>query len=114
MAIYLIIILGIFIVTFLSFRIGDIFSPWFITTGIWLTIIITFQITHTELYPLQSRFYNCVLIWAPCMCITGIMTYYAFPAVNNSQQAVQEDFNYSQFFFLFFYILSMVCTPLYL
>ena len=56
MAIYLIIILGIFIVTFLSFRIGDIFSPWFITTGIWLAIIITFQITHTELYPLQSRF----------------------------------------------------------
>ena len=114
MAIYLIIILGIFIVTFLSFRIGDIFSPWFITTGIWLTIIITFQITHTELYPLQTRFYNCVLIWVPCMSITGIMTYYAFPAVNNSQQAVQEEFNYSQFFFLFFYILSMVCTPLYL
>ena len=38
MAIYLIIILGIFIVTFLSFRIGDIFSPWFITTGIWLAV----------------------------------------------------------------------------
>ena len=42
------------------------------------------------------------------------MTYYAFPTVNNSQKAIQEEFNYSQFFFLFFYILSMVCTPLYL
>ncbi|GAB6982167.1 O-antigen polymerase [Prevotella dentasini] len=113
MAAIIIIILGILLATFLTFRIGDIFSPWFITAGVWLAIVVMFQISTTDLYPLQSRFYTCVLIWVPMMSLTGILTYYAFPGVDCSTAAIREEMNYSKFFFLAFYILSIVCTPLY-
>lgn len=113
MAAIIIIILGILLATFLTFRIGDIFSPWFITAGVWLAIVVMFQISTTDLYPLQSRFYTCVLIWVPMMSLTGILTYYAFPGVDCSTAAIREEMDYSKFFFLAFYILSIVCTPLY-
>src|SRR3712207_4311986 len=103
MAAIIIIILGILLATFLTFRIGDIFSPWFITAGVWLAIVVMFQISTTDLYPLQSRFYTCVLIWVPMMSLTGILTYYAFPGVDNSTAAIREEMDYSKFFFLAFY-----------
>ena len=67
-------------VSFLLLKIGDLFSPWMITTLVWLAILILFQFSGNLLYPLQSRFYTCVIIWVLLMSATTFITYYALPS----------------------------------
>ena len=38
---------------FFVFKIGDIFSPWFITTGVWLAILLMFTQYGDMLYHLE-------------------------------------------------------------
>ena len=86
---------------------------------IWLAIVVLFQLSGDLLYPLQDRFYTCVIIWVALMSVTSIITYYAFPAKSGFQQPqgttpIQQDLNINNFFFTVFFVISMVCTPLYL
>jgi oligosaccharide repeat unit polymerase len=86
---------------------------------IWLAIVVLFQLSGDLLYPLKDRFYTCVIIWVALMSVTSIITYYAFPAKSGFQQPqgttpIQQDLNINNFFFTVFFVISMVCTPLYL
>lgn len=119
MAWIIIILFSILAISYLCLKIGDFFSPWIITTMIWLAIVVLFQLSGDLLYPLQDRFYTCVIIWVALMSVTSIITYYAFPAKSGFQQPqgttpIQQDLNINNFFFTVFFVISMVCTPLYL
>ncbi|MBQ1816962.1 MAG: oligosaccharide repeat unit polymerase [Bacteroidaceae bacterium] len=119
MAWIIIILFSILAISYLCLKIGDFFSPWIITTMIWLAIVVLFQLSGDLLYPLQDRFYTCVIIWVALMSVTSIITYYAFPAKSGFQQQqgttpIQQDLNINNFFFTVFFVISMVCTPLYL
>ena len=119
MAWIIIILFSILAIPYLCLKIGDFFSPWIITTMIWLAIVVLFQLSGDLLYPLQDRFYTCVIIWVALMSVTSIITYYAFPAKSGFQQPqgttpIQQDLNINNFFFTVFFVISMVCTPLYL
>ena len=46
------------IALFVVFKIGDAFSPWMLTTGVWAVILVMFLISGHLLYPLGSRFYT--------------------------------------------------------
>ena len=50
------------IALFVVFKIGDAFSPWMLTTGVWAVILVMFLISGHLLYPLGSRFYTCVAL----------------------------------------------------
>ena len=115
----IIILFSILAISYLCLKIGDFFSPWIITTMIWLAIVVLFQLSGDLLYPLQDRLYTCVIIWVALMSVTSIITYYAFPAKSGFQQPqgttpIQQDLNINNFFFTVFFVISMVCTPLYL
>lgn len=110
----IIIFLGLLLLAFGVLKIGDIFSPWFITTGIWFFIVVFFQISSGLLYPLQDRFYICLLLWVPIMCFTGIMTYYALPSVKSEIEPIRNELEIHKTIFLIFFIISMICTPLYI
>jgi len=86
---------------------------------VWLAIVVLFQLSGDLLYPLQDRFYTCVIIWVSLMSVTGIITYYAFPVKSELRlpqgtTLIQQDLNINNFFFTVFFVISMVCTPLYL
>ena len=105
-------------VSFLLLKIGDLFSPWMITTLVWLAILILFQFSGNLLYPLQSRFYTCVIIWVLLMSATSIITYYAFPSAKELCQSendidIARDIHVNELFYMMFFTISMVCTPLY-
>lgn len=110
MGITLIIILAAFLILFYFFRIGDAFSPWFITTGIWLVMILLLNIGETGLYQLQSRFYICTFLWVPILSATAILTYYSTPAYREEE----KDETHINFAWLnFFFIISLIFTPIY-
>ena len=118
MAWVLIILLALMAVSFLLLKIGDLFSPWMITTLVWLAILILFQFSGNLLYPLQSRFYTCVIIWVLLMSATSIITYYAFPSAKELCQSendidIARDIHVNELFYMMFFTISMVCTPLY-
>lgn len=110
MGITLIIILTAFLVLFYFFRIGDAFSPWFITTAIWLVMILLLNAGDTGLYPLQSRFYICTFLWVPILSATGILTYYATRA---SSKVSKDETHINLGWLNFFFALSLVFTPIY-
>lgn len=52
MDIALIIIFVILLVVFRALKVGDYFSPWTLTIGVWLAILVMFQFESGILYPL--------------------------------------------------------------
>ena len=97
---------------FVVFKIGDAFSPWMLTTGVWAVILVMFLFSGHLLYPLVTRFYTCVALWVPILCATSIVTYYAFPNRNDSG-IKEESMPVNRLFFNFFFLISVVFTPLY-
>ena len=56
--------------SYFVFKIGDVFSPWFITTGVWLVILLLFTQYGSLLYPLEDKFFYCVWIWVPILSVS--------------------------------------------
>jgi len=112
MDIFFIAVLAIMLVAFIGFHIGDAFSPWTLTTAVWLGIFILFQLLGDNLYPLQERLYACVAVWIPILVATSLLTYYAFP----SKQIERKDFYFdvNKNVYLFLFVISMVFSPIYL
>ena len=106
-----IIILALFIAAFLFFRIGDLFSPWLITSGVWFAILMLLQLYGDMLYPLQGRLYISIAIWVPVFLASSIITYYALPS--NAQTASANKIEINETIFMILYIISMMSTPLY-
>lgn len=108
----LILSLVVLIALFVVFRVGDAFSPWMLTAGVWLAILLMFTVSGHLLYPLGTRFFTCVALWVPILCATAITTYYALP----SQQpaTAPADMATNGLFLRFFFLISVVFTPLYI
>ena len=100
------------IALFVVFKIGDAFSPWMLTTGVWAVILVMFLISGHLLYPLGSRFYTCVALWVPILCATSIITYYAFPDCPQPESQ-RQSLPVNRLFFNGFFLISVVFTPLY-
>ncbi len=109
MAILLIIFLSALIFLYRFLRLGDVFSPWFITTVIWLLLIVVFNTTSTQLYPLKDRVYLCTMIWVPILSASAILTYYSIP----SERVKGNEMHINHFWLNALFILSIVFTPIY-
>ncbi len=112
MGIIILIILGVLIATFYLLKIGDVFSPWFITAAIWFAIVFLFQFNEI-LDPLGPQFFTSLSLWVPIFCASSIITYYSLPRpAGVSSRSVSINVNETMFNVLFY--LSLVMTPFYL
>ncbi len=93
---------------------GGIFSPWFITIGVWSAILFMFFFNSDLLYPLSEQFYYCLLIWICIFCITSFVTFNLLPrrTVNEREKLITVPFNSLMYYILF--TISVSITPLYL
>ena len=93
---------------------GDMFSPWFITIGIWALILVGYYLQPGLLYPLKEQFFICLAVWIPVLCLSAFLTYNLLPrqAESSRRRIVTQPFNVLVFNFLF--IISVAITPLYL
>lgn len=114
MEILFILIMGIMLAAFLFFKIGDTFSPWTITTAVWLAILVMFQFQGDLLYPLGDQFYTCLALWVPLFCASALITYHVLPKSNADAGTIAQSPPISSVVFNTLYVISMVITPLYL
>lgn len=114
MDILFILIMGIMLAAFLFFKIGDTFSPWTITTAVWLAIVVMFQFQGDLLYPLGDQFYTCLALWVPLFCASALITYHVLPRSNADAGTIAQSPPISTVVFNTLYVISMVITPLYL
>ena len=114
MEILFILIMGIMLAAFLFFKIGDTFSPWTITTTVWLAIVVMFQFQGDLLYPLGDQFYTCLALWVPLFCASALITYHVLPKSNADAGTIAQSPPISTVVFNTLYVISMVITPLYL
>ena len=89
---------------------GGLFSPWTLTLLIWTAILGLYYTLETDLYPITSQFYYCFAIWVPVFCVTSFITYHL--TIEPSGTGV-GGFDYNKAIFNFFFIVSMIMTPLY-
>lgn len=115
MSIGILILLGVVAAAFLAFKVGDVFSPWFLTVIVWFGILLMFQF-DTLLYPLGDRFYTSLLLWIPIFCGASILTYYALPSTttDNKHKEPMQAIEVNNTIFNVLFYLSLVLTPLYL
>ncbi len=52
---------------------GDIFSPWFLTIGIWGVDLILCFLQKDMLYPIQKQFWYCLLLWMPLFVVSSML-----------------------------------------
>ncbi len=114
MEIVILIALAAMLAAFRLFRVGDYFSPWFITAAVWFAIILAMQVQGDLLYPLSGQFLDCVSLWVPILCASSLLTFHLLPAVGDEEAAVAGDMPLGRVVFNVIYALSMVITPLYL
>ena len=114
MEILFILIMGIMLAACLFFKIGDTFSPWTITTAVWLAIVVMFQFQGDLLYPLGDQFYTCLALWVPLFCASALITYHVLPKSNADAGTIAQSPPISTVVFNTLYVISMVITPLYL
>ena len=74
MVLFLIFILAVMVIGFAFFKIGDAFSPWMLTSVVWLGIFVKVYFFGNILYPLQDRLYIRNIIWVPILAVTIIVT----------------------------------------
>ncbi len=114
MEIVILIILALALIGFRVYKLGDYFSPWFISIGIWFVIILALQFTGDLLYPLNNQFLVSVSLWIPIICFSSMVTYYLLPSVKDEKMAVASEMPLGMRFFTIIYVISMIITPLYL
>lgn len=112
MILFFIFLLAVLVACFAIFKIGDAFSPWMLTSAVWLGIFIMFSLFGYNLYPLENRLYTCVMIWVPILVLTSVATYYALPVPKGAD--VNADIEVSSKSYRCLLLLAVVCSPLYL
>ena len=105
----IIILLSVMVLLFFAFKTGDVFSPWMLTTGVWLAIMVLSLYDTGWLEPIGSQLYTCVIIWVPVLAFFAMAVYYALPSKEYS--FVHEDVDYNHSIFMFFFVIAVVCTP---
>lgn len=114
MDIAIVVILALFLLACLYFKVGDIFSPWFLTAGVWMAILLLFQLEGDMLDPLSSQFYTSLSLWLPIFIGSSLMTYATLPRAGRPDVAVASDMVVNEKVFNFLYVVAMVLSPLYL
>ncbi|GJG35240.1 O-antigen polymerase [Prevotella lacticifex] len=114
MDIALIIIFVILLVVFRALKVGDYFSPWTLTIGVWLAILVMFQFESGILYPLGPKFYTSLCLWVPIFTVSSLVTYYFLPGVARPATAIVSDFKCNMTIFDVLFYISMIISPLYL
>lgn len=92
---------------------GNLFSPWVLTLSIWGLILGLYYILDTELYPITRQFYFCFLLWIPVFLICALITY-ILSADQKNPPLAYNSIDYNKATFNFFFIISLIITPLYL
>ena len=95
-----------------SSRLSNLFSPWALTIGIWALILGLYYLLDTDLYPITSQFYYCLIIWIPIFCISAFVTYIITP-VNKITLVKKDSDSTSLLLFNILFIISLIITPLY-
>ena len=95
-----------------SSRLSNLFSPWALTIGIWALILGLYYLLDTDLYPITSQFYYCLIIWIPIFCISAFVTYIITP-VNKITLVRKDSDSTSLLLFNILFIISLIITPLY-
>ena len=101
--------LAILVIMFFAFKMGDVFSPWMLTAGVWLAINLLSLSENDYLDPLSLQFHYCVMLWVPMLVSFSVATYYAFPAKQYTFK--DDDTELNKGVFMFFFIIALVCTP---
>jgi oligosaccharide repeat unit polymerase len=114
MGITILFILALMIAGFLYFRIGDMFSPWMLTVGIWFFILFLLLTQKGLLYPLGDQFYVCLFIWVPILCLSSIITYLVMPKVKNEEVTKKSSIDINKGMFNCVFLILMIIAPLYL
>ena len=113
MSIFSLIILVLMMAAFAYFKIGDIFSPWMITVGVWAAIMFMFLFEQDLLDPISDQFYISLWIWVPIMTSSALLTYKVLPKVKDEAVHLSE-ISFNPNIFLVLFILSVIFTPVYL
>ena len=113
MDIIIIIILGCALISFKFFKVGDYFSPWFITCVVWFTILLLFLFEGKLLYPLETQFYTCLALWVPIFTTSGLITYYTLPTSGNADYECIRPKEIHIKLYNFLYIFAIITTPLF-
>ena len=95
-----------------SSQLSNLFSPWALTIGIWALILGLYYLLDTDLYPITSQFYYCLIIWIPVFCISAFVTYIITP-VNKITLVKKDSDSTSLLLFNILFIISLIITPLY-
>lgn len=97
-----------------SFRwnLGDWFSPWTITLFIWVIILGLYYLLDTNLNPITSQFYYCLIIWLPIFLLCSFLTYNSFTEKDPGSTGTVA-FHLNKTVFNAFFVLSLIITPLY-
>lgn len=114
MSIVTLISLLLLMAVFAYFKIGDLFSPWMLTAGIWASILFLFQFEKDLLDPLSNQFFISLWIWVPILTSSSILTYYVLPKVSNEKIASLSEMAFNPRMFLLLFTLSTIFTPVYL
>ena len=113
MDITIIVILGLLLIAVRVAKLGDIFSPWTITIGVWLILFILFLVNGDILYPLGEKFYGAIALWIPIFCVSSVLTYLSFPPSKGRLSHTTEDVTFNRIIFKVLFWISMVITPIY-
>ena len=114
-------LLGLALLCFRLFKVGDLFAPWVLTATVWFVILLGVTIYRDELYPLTPQFYTCLALWMPIFCASSLLTYYLLPARPQSgsngkdiRAALGCPMEINRIIFDALFIISCVITPLYI
>jgi len=90
------------------------FSPWLLTIIVWAAILIMTRMQNDVLYPVTSTFVISLSLWVPIFVICSLVTYILLPSVKDTDKACVADIPINKKLFNFFWVFSIVITPLYL
>ncbi|MBO6256308.1 MAG: oligosaccharide repeat unit polymerase [Bacteroidaceae bacterium] len=91
---------------------GNISSPWTLSVTVWASILAFYYLLDTDLYPITNQFYYSFFLWLPIFCFCAITTYNLLPS-HLTPTTAGHSFEFNRGFFTFFFIISLVITPLY-
>ena len=93
-------------------QLSDYFSPWMLTIGIWAVILGLYYALDTDLYPIKEQFYYCFMLWLPIFCLCALAAY-LLGTGGMKPAAATGGIDYNKTLFNFFFIISLIITPLY-
>lgn len=113
MELFLLIALGIMMLTFRGLGIGDYFSPWMITCEIWFVMMLMTQFQGDLLYPMNDQFFVSLMLWVPIFCLSAIITYKVLPDTRgNDVNGDIKPMSVNMALFNTFFAIAIVITPM--